>query len=56
MCVTKFLKLPSKFVGEGLGCRDMQVLNHSLLNGKQTAGRSSEHRVILEQQPVPTRS
>ena len=56
MCIAKFLKLPPKFVGECLGGRDMQVVNDSLLNGKQTAGKSSEHRVILEQQPVPTGS
>jgi len=56
MCVATFLKLPPKFVFGRLGGRDMQALNHSLLNGKQTAGKSSEHRVILAQQPVPTRS
>jgi hypothetical protein len=54
--VAKFLKLLPKVVGERLGVRDMQVLKQSLLNGKQTADKSSEHRVILQQQPVPTRS
>jgi hypothetical protein len=37
--MAKFLKLPSKFVGERHGGRDMQVVNHSLLHGKQTAGK-----------------
>jgi hypothetical protein len=56
MCVVKFLKLPPKFVDERLGGRDMQARNPSLLNGKQTADKSSVHCVILEQQPVATRS